>query len=65
MDFLISAECQRELPLTQWMHPVLNSAGLPASFRAAPLPAKTLAADARGLSEDAVEAVEILSAAKK
>ncbi len=65
MDFLISAECQRELPLTQWMYPVLPAAGLPASFRAAPLPAKTLKADARGLTDDALEAVDILSAARK
>ncbi len=65
MDFLISVECQRELPLTQWMYPVLPAAGLPASFRAAPLPARNLPVEARGLTDDAVLAVEILSSGRK
>jgi thiamine transport system substrate-binding protein len=61
MDFLVSAECQKELPLTQWMYPVLPSLPLPESYRAAVRPIKTLDIDPRGLTEDAVEAVEILS----
>jgi thiamine transport system substrate-binding protein len=64
MDFLVSAECQRELPLTQWMYPVLPSLPLPASYRAAVRSLKTLSIDPTGLTEEAVEAVEILSSAK-
>jgi thiamine transport system substrate-binding protein len=64
MDFLISEECQRELPLTQWMYPVNPSVKLPDSFRASPRPAKTLSADSAGLSADALEAVEILGSSR-
>jgi thiamine transport system substrate-binding protein len=64
MDFLISAECQRVLPLTQWMYPVDPTVKLPDSFRAATRPARTLAADAAGLTADALEAVEILGSAR-
>jgi thiamine transport system substrate-binding protein len=64
MDFLISAECQRELPLTQWMYPVLASVVLPDSYRAAVKPVKTLEIDPAGLFEDAGEAAEILSSGK-
>jgi thiamine transport system substrate-binding protein len=64
MDFLISAECQRELPLTQWMYPVNPTIKLPDSFRVAARPAKTLAVDAAGLSADALEAVEILGSSR-
>lgn len=65
MDFLISEECQRELPLTQWMYPVLPAVKLPDSFRAATRPAKTLPVDAAGLSADAIEAVELLGSARR
>jgi thiamine transport system substrate-binding protein len=61
MDFLISAQCQAELPLTQWMYPVDPSVALPASYRAAVKPVKTLEADPAGLTDDALEAAEILS----
>ena len=61
MDFLISASCQRELPLTQWMYPVNGTITLPDSFRAAVKPVKTLEVDAAGLTDDALEAVDILS----
>jgi thiamine transport system substrate-binding protein len=60
MDFLISAACQRELPLTQWMYPVDPSVKLPDSFRAALKPAKTLEVDPTGLTDDALAAAEIL-----
>jgi thiamine transport system substrate-binding protein len=64
MDFLVSPECQKELPLTQWMYPVLPSLPLPESYRAAVKPVKTLEVDPKGLTEDALEAVEILSSGK-
>jgi thiamine transport system substrate-binding protein len=64
MDFLVSAECQRELPLTQWMYPALPSVALPDSYRAAVRPSKTLEADPTGLTDEAVEAAEILSSSK-
>jgi thiamine transport system substrate-binding protein len=64
MDFLLSEECQRELPLTQWMYPVDPSVELPDSFRAATRPAKALTVDAKGLTSDALEAVEILGSAR-
>jgi thiamine transport system substrate-binding protein len=64
MDFLVSAECQRELPLTQWMYPVLSSLPLPESYRAAVKGVKTLEMDPAGLTDEAIEAVEILSSAK-
>ncbi len=64
MDFLLSPACQRELPLTQWMYPVDPSVALPASFRAAVRAVKTLAADPTGLTDDALEAAEILSSGK-
>jgi thiamine transport system substrate-binding protein len=64
IDFLVSAECQRELPLTQWMYPVLPSLPLPDSYRAAVKGAKDLDADPAGLTDDALEAAEILSSAK-
>jgi thiamine transport system substrate-binding protein len=64
MDFLVSEVAQRELPLTQWMYPALPSVALPASYRAAVKPAKALDPDPAGLTDEAVEAAEILSAAK-
>jgi thiamine transport system substrate-binding protein len=64
MDFLISNACQRELPLTQWMYPVDPSVVLPASYRAAVKPVKTLSVDPAGLVDEAVEAAEILSSGK-
>jgi thiamine transport system substrate-binding protein len=64
MDFLVSEVAQRELPLTQWMYPVLPSVALPASYGAALRPSKTLEIEAPGLSEDALEAVRILTGAE-
>jgi thiamine transport system substrate-binding protein len=65
IDFLISAACQRELPLTQWMYPVDPSVALPASFRAAVKGVKTLEIDPVGLTDDALEAAELLMSASK
>jgi thiamine transport system substrate-binding protein len=64
MDFLVSEACQAELPLTQWMYPVLPSVKLPESYRAALIPAKTISIDPKGLTDDALEAVDILVSAK-
>ncbi len=61
MDFLVSEACQKELPATQWMYPALGSTPLPASFSAAPKPAKTLVPPLSGLEEDAKTAADILS----
>jgi len=64
MDFLVSETAQRELPLTQWMYPVLPSVNLPDSYRAAVKAIKDLELDPKGLTDEAVEAAEILSAGK-
>ena len=41
MDFMLTAEFQSVLPLTNWMYPVVETP-LPASYRIAPKPAKVL-----------------------
>jgi thiamine transport system substrate-binding protein len=64
IDFLVSPECQKVLPLTQWMLPVDGRAELPASFSAALKPSRTLRVDAARVSADAVEAAETLAQAK-
>lgn len=46
MDFLISDEAQKVLPLTQWMNPANKNVELPESYKiAAPIPQKTVSAD--------------------
>ncbi len=48
LDFLISKQAQDMLPLTQWMNPINPAADLPDSFKiAAPIPSKTISADAK------------------
>jgi thiamine transport system substrate-binding protein len=64
MDFLVSDAAQRELPLTQWMYPVLPSVALPDSYRAAVRATKTLDIDPKGLTDEALEAVDILVSGK-
>lgn len=64
MDFLVSDAAQRELPLTQWMYPVLPTVVLPESYRAAVKAVKDLDLDPKGLTDEAVEAAELLSAGK-
>ena len=60
MDYLISDEAQAILPLTQWMYPVNTKVSLPNSYRkAAPIPAKTLSADAADV-QDAVLKIQTL-----
>jgi thiamine transport system substrate-binding protein len=45
IEFMLTPAFQSELPLTQWMYPVNPSVKLPASYQAAPKPAKVLKAD--------------------
>lgn len=61
MDFLISPECQKELPLTQWMYPVIEGLELPASYALALRPAKSLQIDPEGLADEAKRAAELLA----
>jgi thiamine transport system substrate-binding protein len=42
IDFLLTQDFQRELPLTNWMYPVNPEVRLPDSYRLAPQPAKSL-----------------------
>jgi len=42
IDFVLSAAFQQEIPLTNWMYPVVPSVSLPDSYRLAPKPAVTL-----------------------
>ncbi|MBQ2553048.1 MAG: thiamine ABC transporter substrate-binding protein [Treponema sp.] len=47
MDFMISIDAQKVLPLTQWMYPANHGFDLPESYKtAAPLPTKVLEYDA-------------------
>jgi len=64
MDFLVSDVAQRELPLTQWMYPALPTVALPESYRAAVKAVKDLELDPAGLTEEALEAADILSSGK-
>jgi len=45
IEFMLTPAFQNELPLTQWMYPVNASVKLPASYNAAPKPAKVLKAN--------------------
>lgn len=45
IEFMLTPAFQNELPLTQWMYPVNASVKLPASYNAAPKPARVLKAD--------------------
>lgn len=65
LDFLLSPQAQAELPLTQYMYPVVADTRLPESYSIALRPAKTLNIDASELSEDAKAAAQILAATGK
>ncbi len=46
LDFLISEDAQKLIPLTQWMNPANKNVELPESYKiAAPIPSKTLKTD--------------------
>jgi thiamine transport system substrate-binding protein len=64
LDFLISETAQRELPLTQWMYPALPSVALPDSYSAAVKATKNLELNPAGLTDEALEAADILSSSK-
>lgn len=51
IEFMLTPKFQKELPLTQWMYPVNASVKLPASFSAAPKPAKVLKVDPSALDK--------------
>ncbi len=51
IDYLLTQEFQRELPLTNWMYPVNPEVRLPDSYRLAPRPAKSLALPASGIHD--------------
>ncbi len=62
IDFLTSEEGQGLLPLTQWMYPVNKNATIPESYKkAAPIPEKTLIADAKKVQETVDEIMKILA----
>ncbi|MBQ9539388.1 MAG: thiamine ABC transporter substrate-binding protein [Treponema sp.] len=62
MDFMISAEAQNALPLTQWMYPVNNEISLPQSYiEAAPLPGKTLESDGEKTEKILDSVIEIIT----
>ena len=57
MDFLISDETQKTLPLTQWMYPANKNVALPACYeQGAAIPEKTLTVNPKEL-ESAVEKI--------
>jgi thiamine transport system substrate-binding protein len=62
MDFLLSADCQALLPLTQYMYPVNPEVKLPESYSLALKPTLTLTIDAAHLADDAERAAAVLAA---
>jgi thiamine transport system substrate-binding protein len=50
VDFALSDEFQREIPLTNWMYPVIPATRLPDSYRHAPQPPRFLALDAAAIA---------------
>jgi thiamine transport system substrate-binding protein len=55
IDFVLSEAFQKEIPLTNWMYPVLPGVSLPDSYRLAPKPPVTLtlkAEEIRGRQEE-------------
>ena len=49
IDYILSADFQREIPLTNWMYPVSSSVETPESFRFAPRPKISLQLTAEGI----------------
>ena len=58
VDFVLSPDFQKEIPLTNWMYPVINDVVLPESFDYAPAPDKTLLLDAGEISEKRAEWID-------
>ncbi len=61
MDYLVSAEAQSMLPLTQWMYPVNSEVVLPDSFAVVRRPGTILETPREDLSADAEIAADILA----
>jgi len=65
IDFLLSEDVQKGLPLTNWMYPVVNDITLPESFNFAPKPAIQLSLPAEDtalhLDERLAEWTELMS----
>lgn len=62
IDFLISAEAQSVIPLTQWMFPVNGAVTMPESYSiAAPLPTKTLYYSSAAVNDAVPVIMDILS----
>ncbi len=61
IDFLVSREAQKVLPLTQWMYPVDPSLVLPESFSAAPAVKTVLALPEGGIRAGIDRVLDILS----
>jgi thiamine transport system substrate-binding protein len=50
VEFALSDDFQKEIPLTNWMYPVIQASPLPDSYKYAPQPARPLALDARAIA---------------
>lgn len=61
IDFMLTAEGQEVLPLTQFMYPVSPSTALPDSYRAAPKAAKLLSVGSAEVTAAVEEAVTIFA----
>jgi thiamine transport system substrate-binding protein len=61
IEFMLTTRFQNELPLTQWMYPVNASVPLPASYKAAPKPAKVLKVDGAALDKALAQWADIAS----
>lgn len=62
IDFMLTGEFQSALPLTNWMYPVIPGIALPASYSAAPEPARTLPASSAELDGAVRTALDALQA---
>jgi thiamine transport system substrate-binding protein len=62
IEFMTDAKFQNELPLTQWMYPVNPAVKLPASYSAAPKPAKVLAVDQAALAQALADWADVAAA---
>ena len=51
IDFVLSETFQKEIPLTNWMYPVLPNTALPESYELAPKPSQTLLLDEQLIQE--------------
>jgi thiamine transport system substrate-binding protein len=50
VDFALTEAFQKEIPLTNWMYPVIAATPLPDSFSLAPRPPRFLALDAKAIA---------------